>query len=209
MTWNTWAWFALTETMLCLTPGPAVLLVISQALLRGWRRSVWSTLGILAANCAYFVVSATGLGAIILASHDLFFAVKWLGAAYLIWLGLGAIFRRRSVVAEIPSAGPAAPDARRLFANGFMLQAANPKALLFFTALLPQFIDPAAGVPFQVAILATTSVSVEFAVLLGYGLLSGQAAGLARLPRFAAIADRVAGSLLVAAGVRLAAIRES
>ena len=80
MTWQVWTAFAVLEFVLCITPGPAVLLVLSQALAHGAGKTVWTIFGILSANTVYFVVSATGLGAILAASYDLFFAIKWAGA---------------------------------------------------------------------------------------------------------------------------------
>jgi homoserine/homoserine lactone efflux protein len=82
-----------------------------------------------------------------------------------------------------PAAGD---DGPRLIARGFAVQAANPKALVFFTALLPQFIDPASSVAFQVGVLGVTSVAIEFVVLVGYGVLAGRAARLAETPLIAA-----------------------
>ena len=205
---DVWAVFAVTEAALCLTPGPAVLLVLSQALTRGARASLWSNAGILAGNTFYFLLSATGLGAILLASYDVFFAIKWLGAAYLVWLGMSAFFGRAATL-SVPVGG--APERRgaRMLADGFLLQVANPKALVFFTALLPQFIDPARAVPRQVAILAITSVVIEFVVLAGYGALAGRLTGWAIQPRFATLTNRIAGSLLVTAGVGMASLRRS
>ena len=97
------------------------------------------------------MLSATGLGAVLLASYDVFFAIKWVGAAYLVWRGVSAFFGR-SATLSVPVDG--VPDRRgaRMLADGFLLQVANPKALVFFTALLPQLIDPAASVARQVAI---------------------------------------------------------
>jgi homoserine/homoserine lactone efflux protein len=179
--------------------------VLSQALRRGSLAAVWSSLGILAGNAFYFVLSATSLGAIVATSYDLFSVVRWIGAAYLLWLGARTFLGRSSVLSVTPASD--AGGAGRMFANGFVLQAANPKALLFFTALLPQFVDPMADVPAQVAVLAVTSIVVEFMVLAAYGGLAGRATSLARRPQFAALTNRVAGSLLIAAGVRTATLR--
>jgi homoserine/homoserine lactone efflux protein len=208
MSREAWILFAVTETALCLSPGPAVLLVLSQGLARGTRSSVWSNLGILAGNTMYFALSATSLGALLLASYEIFSAVRWAGAAYLIWLGVTTFFGKSSVLSVAPAGGE--PSRRgRTFVNGFVLQAANPKALLFFTALLPQFIDPVGSVVSQIAILAVTSVVIEFFVLLAYGALAGRMARLAARPRFSALANRVGGSMLVTAGVGMAALRRT
>jgi threonine/homoserine/homoserine lactone efflux protein len=208
MSWPTWWLFLITETALCLSPGPAVLLVVSQGLRRGGRSSVFSSCGILAANAVYFAVSAAGLGAAILASYELFSLIRWAGAAYLVWLGLRAIvgthspFRPDTDRVSLP-----AESNQRLFANGFLLQAANPKALVFFAAILPQFVTPLHPMAMQFAVLGVTSVVAEFFVLLGYGVLAGRAAALARQPRFAKTADRVAGVLLLGAAAGLAGVR--
>jgi homoserine/homoserine lactone efflux protein len=208
MSWEAWALFAVTETALCFTPGPAVLLVLSQGLARGTGSSIWSNLGILAGNAMYFILSGTGLGAMLLASYELFSVVRWVGAAYLVWLGVTAFVGKSPVFSVAPSSSPPA-HAGRVFVNGFVLQASNPKALIFFTALLPQFIDPRGSVGTQVAILAVTSVVIEFFVLLGYGGLAGRLTTLAKRPRFATLANRVAGSMLIAAGVGMARLRRA
>lgn len=208
MTWQVWSAFFVIETVLCLTPGPAVLFVLSQAMTRGPLKTLWSIGGILGANAVYFVLSATGVGAILTASYDLFFAIKWVGAAYLVWLGIGA-FRGTSKSISIRR-GNATPVPRsQLLFNGFILQMSNPKALVFFTALVPQFVNPNAAIVPQVAILALTSVFVEFFVQLGYTLLVDRVAHLALAPQFARFVDRVAGSLLICAGIGMAAIRRT
>jgi homoserine/homoserine lactone efflux protein len=205
MTFEIWAVFVVTEIVLSLTPGPAVLFVVSQGLRHGGAKAIWANIGILSGNTFYFLLSATGLGALLLTSHNLFLVVKWLGAAYLIYLGLTAFLSKgmeggltQENFSSIKISGP------RLWLRGFALQAANPKALIFFTALLPQFINPAESVAWQVLILGLSSVVAEFFVLVGYGLLAGRATHLARLPHFVRLTDRVSGVLLVGAGTGLA-----
>jgi homoserine/homoserine lactone efflux protein len=208
MTLESWLLFVLTEGALCLTPGPAVLLVLSHGLTRGTASSVVANLGILTGNAFYFALSATGIGAVLLASYEVFTAIRWLGAAYLIWLGASAFVGRSSVIAV--TADPAVPvSAARTFVNGVVLQVANPKALVFFTALLPQFIDPRGSVLGQVAILGVTSVVMEFFVRLGYGALAGRLTTFAARPRFQILANRVAGGLLIAAGVGTARLERA
>jgi homoserine/homoserine lactone efflux protein len=204
---RTWLLFAATETVLCLTPGPAVLFVLSSALRSGARKSLYSNLGILAANTIYFVLSAAGIGSLLVASFDLFSVVKWIGAAYLIFLGLRSIFGSAGVLATGVEEKQTRP--LRMLGDGFVLQASNPKALIFFTALLPQFLDPRAPIASQVGVLALTSIVIEFVVLLGYGALAGRASTLAREPRYAVWTNRAAGAVLICAGAGLATIRKS
>jgi threonine/homoserine/homoserine lactone efflux protein len=204
MTLETWALFAVTEGALSLTPGPAVLLVLSQGLTRGTRPSVYASLGILTGNAVYFALSATGLGAVLMASYELFSAIRWLGAAYLVWLGVTALLGTSAVLTVTPAAPT---SAARTFGNGLVLQLANPKALVFFVALLPPFIDPRGSMLAQVALLAATSVAIEFLVLLAYGMLAGRLTVVAARPRFQTLANRVAGTMLIAAGVSVVAQR--
>jgi homoserine/homoserine lactone efflux protein len=203
MTFEIWAVFVVTETILCLTPGPAVLLVLSQGLARGAAASVWANLGILSGNAVYFALSATGLGAVLVASYELFSLIRWMGAAYLVWLGVMAFVGRSEALSVAPDSGTAVGRGR-MFVNGFVLQVANPKALVFFVALLPQFVDARGAVVSQVLVLGITSVVIEFFVLLGYGAAGGRASALAGRPRFRTLANRLAGSMLIVAGVGIA-----
>jgi homoserine/homoserine lactone efflux protein len=201
MTLALWLTFLATELVLCLTPGPAVLFVVSQALRYGGKRSLWANGGILAGNLLYFALSAIGIGALIASSYELFVILKYAGAAYLIWLGVMTMVGRGAALRP----DLAAPEitGRRLLARGFLLQAANPKALIFFTALLPQFVSPAHPIGPQIAILAITSTFAEFVVLAAYGFFSGRAAVAASTPRFARVTNYASGALLVLAGAGL------
>ena len=198
--WAFWAAFVLIESTLCLTPGPAVLLVVAQSLSRGAAASAWSTLGILTANVLYFALSATGLGAVLLASYELFSLVRWLGVIYLVFVGVRMFVGDRGV--RTLASGPTeAGGGRRTFVSGFVLQATNPKALLFFVALLPQFITPTGSIAVQIMILGITSVAIELVVLLGYGFTAGRLYGHVINPRIGRFAEGAAGAMLVGAAV--------
>jgi len=194
--------FAATELLLCLIPGPAVLLVISQAMRLGRRSSLRGAIGILTGNTIYFALSAAGLGALLIASRQVFEVLRWAGAAYLILVGVKMIVTRGGAME-----GPVEAQAGvRSFAQGLFTQLANPKAIVFFTALLPQFIDPRAGrLALQFVVLGAISVGIELPVLIMYGWLADR--GRELYGRHGKIFERVAGGLLVAAGLKLAATR--
>jgi homoserine/homoserine lactone efflux protein len=201
MTLPTWLLFCLTETALCIIPGPAVLLVLATALRRGFAPATRATAGILAGNTMYFALCASGIAAVIVASHLVFSALKWAGAAYLVWLGLRMLLLRtggHAAAAERPSS-----NAERFFARAFIVQAANPKALVFFIALLPQFINPSASVPQQILLLGLSSVAIEFTVLSLYAALAARARTFTAA-RFSGLLERIGGAILIAAGARLA-----
>ena len=201
MTLETWLAFCATEAVLCFIPGPAVLFVVSLALARGARSGIAATLGILLANAIYFALSATGVAAAIVASNELFTVLRWLGTGYLLWLGLRMLLSRAE-----PAAAAAPVPMQRSLLRGVVVQGANPKALLFFVALLPQFISPAGSVGLQILVLGISSVVIEFFVLLLYVVLAVRARHVAGT-RFAGPLERVGGGLLLAAGARLAFVR--
>src|SRR5258708_21946098 len=177
MTFKSWLLFLVMETALSLSRGPAVFYVVSQGVRGAVRRSVPAAAGIISANAIYFTLSATSLGAIIAASARFFMIAKWVGAAYLIYLGVKALRSAGSSHAVVlgETAAVEQGDRRRVYLGALTLQLANPKALLFFLALLPQFIDPARSVAPQMVILAATSMLPAFCILLGYGWLTHRA----------------------------------
>lgn len=178
MTLKTWLLFLVMETALSLSPGPAVFYTVSQGVRGSLRRTLPSAAGILTANGIYFALSATSLGAIIAASAQFFTIAKWIGAAYLIYLGVKALRSANSMHSVALGGEPAQQgrDLRNVYLGALTLQLANPKALLFFLALLPQFIDPSIPVVPQMLILAATSMVPEFCILTGYGWLAHRAA---------------------------------
>jgi homoserine/homoserine lactone efflux protein len=178
MSFKTWLLFLVMETALSLSPGPAVFYVVSQGIRGSMQRTLPSAAGILSANGIYFALSATSLGAIIATSAQFFTFAKWAGAAYLIYLGIRSLLSANSTH-EVALVGGAASNDRQVrgvYLGALTLQLANPKALLFFLALLPQFIDTTRPVIAQMLILAATSMVPEFFILAGYGWLAHRAA---------------------------------
>lgn len=211
--------FALTEFLLCLTPGPAVFVVVSTAMRRGVGAG-WATgAGVTAGSAFYFALSALGVGALIVASHTLFTVLKWAGAAYLVYLGarmmwpLAVRFLRGWPPASAPVATSAAAtgDAparglRSAFFKGFAVQLANPKTLIFFMALFPQFIAPEGNVALQFSIMAIISASMEMPILMIYTLLAAASAAWMK-DKIMLWFEGAAGAVLVLIGGMIAMTR--
>jgi homoserine/homoserine lactone efflux protein len=195
--WDTYWLYVLAEAALSLSPGPAVMLVIAYGLIQGARRSIPATLGVLSANAFYFVLSATSLGAVLVASRTFFTVVKWVGAAYLVALAVRAFIGQPSPITLSRPANET--SLRAIYLSGLTLQLANPKTLIFFVAILPQFVDPRLPIGAQMLWLAAGSVIPEFFILLGYGYLASRTAALATDPRYARWTDRAAAVLVLAA----------
>ena len=203
--WDTYWLYVATEAALSLSPGPAVMLVIAYGLARGARRSLWASLGILSANALYFALSASSLGALLVASQTFFLAIKWCGAAYLVYLGLAALLGQPSPITVSKAAARGTSPSATYF-SGLTLQLANPKTLVFFVAILPQFVDPRLPIGAQMLWLAAGSVIPEFFILAGYGFAASRAARLASDSRFARLTDRTAGVLVLAAAAMVLSV---
>ena len=196
--------FAAMEVVLCFTPGPAVLLIVSQGMKLGFRPSLRGAAGILTGNAIYFALSAVGLGALLIASKTVFEIIKWLGAGYLLFMGLKMIIGSGGVQASgLPSSSHA--HRHHAFTQGLLVQLSNPKAVVFFTALLPQFIDPKGPVALQFFTLGLISTVIELPVLAVYGFAADR--GRAVYARHTKWIERIAGGCLVGAGAKLAMTR--
>ena len=202
---TSWTMFVLVEAALCLTPGPAVLYVFSVGARYGAKTSFSANAGVVAGNSFYFVLSALGLSAVLLASHTVFLAIKWAGVVYLTWLGLKLIWEAKGGTPSVMTAPPAA----KIFRGGVVLQLANPKSFVFFGAILPQFVDPNGNIWLQFLILGVTSQVIEAVVLGMYGVTADRSAALFRTPLFVRWVDGLSGSLLIVMAAWLAAFRRA
>ena len=190
--------------LLNLTPGPDVLYIVTRALKNGLRVGLVAGLGIAAGCLVHVGAAAVGVGALLAASSTAFTLLKWLGAAYLLWLGIGAL-RSRARVQLDGSAATAAPQSMwRNVARGFVANAVNPKVALFFMAFLPQFVTAGAPAGPQMVVLgalfAAQTVIVFGAIAAAAGTLGSV---LARKPQLAAWLDRGSGALLIALAIHL------
>ncbi len=211
---STWMLFVVAELLICLSPGPAVIYVTSQGLSQGGaaglRPSIMANLGIITGSSLCFLASALGLGAMILASHQLFQIIKWVGVLYLMWMGVRMFLSTKNAIStQLPDKGLDRVLARRIYTGGVVVQLANPKNMVFFLAILPPFIDPAGNIAFQILILGLTSHVIEFLVLLFYGALASGAARRVRSTKLALWVNKVAGSLLITIGIGLAFVRRA
>jgi len=177
-------------------PDTSQLLIISNSLRHGLRRSLATVAGDLSANALQMTLAAFGLTAVIAASADALWVVKWLGVAYLVWIGLKLMLSRGGAEALV--------EARhgRLFRQGFVTSSANPYAVVFFGALFPQFIDPSLPVWPQLLILGATYLVVDGLILLLWGWAATHTLG--RLKRLTGVwLNRVSGALMIGAALLL------
>lgn len=199
MSFELWLVYVATVLALMSTPGPSQLLMLSNAMANGFGRSVFTAFGDLTANALQMLAAGLGLAAALASSAAALTVVKWLGVAYLVWLGLRMILK-----AGHGATRAAAPRASRrtLWLQGFATSAANPKAVVFFAALFPQFISAEAAFWPQFLILAATYIVLDGAFLCAYGL---GAAWVARRFRGAARLwiERAGGAFMIAAAALL------
>jgi|SRR5215813_8846298 len=198
--------FAVTEFVLCLTPGPAVLVVVSQSLKNGSKASLRGAAGILVGNVIYFVLSALGLGALLISSAELFQLIRLAGAAYLVFAGVRMLVIKKCGGVVDEASRPTVHQ-MRLFSQGLLTQLSNPKAIIFFSALLPQFVSTEQSVPEQFTILGVISIAIELLVLASYGWAVERGSKRFLKSQFSLLTDRIAGGFLVCAGLGLAATR--
>jgi threonine/homoserine/homoserine lactone efflux protein len=184
-------------------------MVVSLSLTRGSSTGIRASLGVLAANGFYFALASLGFAGLIATSSRLFLVLKWLGVGYLVWMGVRMFLAtRRETSAKNCSPELASPSGFRSFTHGLVTQGANANLLIYFTALLPQFIAPHAPLAQQIGILALSSVVIEFAVLSAYAFLSARAVCTFQRPDLERPLRRLGGILLIGAGARLAVTRE-
>ena len=196
--------FLVTTVMLILVPGPAAITVATQGASHNSKITFISILGVASADAFFFILSATGIASLLVASSLVFSIIKWFGVAYLIFLGVSAIFTKAGAInveAQSIKIGPA-----KAFTQGLVVQLANPKALLYFSALLPQFVDPNEPVVFQMFLMGLTCFLADLLVYSMFGRMGEQLAKKQVKSWVIGIINKVAGITLITTGVKMATL---
>jgi homoserine/homoserine lactone efflux protein len=213
MDYHLWLTFFVASWAISLSPGPGALAAMTSGLRYGFARGYWTTLGLILGIWTQTLIVGVGLGALIAASNTAFLVVKWLGVAYLVYLGIQQ-WRAPAVPmvadeARNEAAASATPSRRSLVWRGWLINAMNPKGTAFMLAVVPQFLDLSQPLALQYLVITATLSFTDLVVMAGYTALASRVLSLLRSPRQIRWMNRTFGSLFVAAGALLATFKRS
>ena len=204
MAFQTFLIFALTTAIVIFSPGPTAILIASQGAGNGLKRTLFGVFGITCATMIYFALSATGIASLIVASHTLFQVIKWAGVAYLVYLGCSAIFSKSGGL--VVKSGTPVRKRTSLFTHGFLIEFSNPKALLYFSAILPQFIDLSRPIAPQFLIMWATAFLLQCIIYSAYAYLGERLIQGGVKSWIVNTINKTAGAALIFAGIKMASI---
>jgi threonine/homoserine/homoserine lactone efflux protein len=207
MIFSTWLIYVAVALAAILCPGPAVFLAISNSVAFGWRRVTFSSLGNILGLLVISSLAMAGLGAVLKTSATVFTAVKLVGAGYLIYLGLRQLRSRASVFTRPDDGFRGERSNRQIFLQGLLIALTNPKAILFFTALFPQFLRSEEALAPQFLILTSTFMGLSFLALMMYGCLAHAARSWFADENRSTWFNRCTGSLFLLLGIGLLRLR--
>ena len=208
MSFETWLAFVAASAVMLVIPGPTILLVLSYALSQGRKVALAVASGVALGDLVAMSASLAGLGALLAASSAAFTVVKLIGAAYLVWLGVGMLRKARAADPHLPVA-PAADSPRKMFGHAAAVTAMNPKSIGFFLAFVPQFIHADRPVLPQALILIATFVVLAACNALAYALLADRLRGRLAQPAAIRRLTRAGGFTLIAMGAFTAFARRA
>lgn len=206
MTIQSWLMYLTLVLVATATPGPAVLFIMTNASLHGWRKAVFAALGNIVGLFTLGIIAVTGLGTILKTSEVIFNLVKYAGAAYLVYLGMRMIFQEGLDFSKFErQAAGRITSGRKIFFQALGVAVSNPKAIIFLTALFPQFISIDRALVPQFTMLIATLMSFSFFFLMSYALLAHSAKTWLTGPGRIKVVNRASGSIFVGFGILLAA----
>jgi threonine/homoserine/homoserine lactone efflux protein len=200
MSLDHWLAFAAASAVLLAIPGPTILLVISYALGHGRRSAGATVAGVALGDFTAMTASMLGLGALLATSAAIFTALKWIGAAYLIYLGI-KLWRAPVAAASEGEVVESAGQPLRIFLHAYVVTALNPKSIIFFVAFLPQFLDTSKPIALQMAIFEATFLILATLNAGAYALMAAMARSTIRKPRIQRAVNRTGGTLMIGAGL--------
>ena len=207
MALHTWIAFFAAAWLISLSPGAGAVSCMAAGMRYGYRRAVWNIVGLQAGIQFVLLLVAAGLGALLATSEAAFTAVKWVGALYLVWLGVQQWRAPATSLVAHDDVRDGTP--RELVLRGFIVNATNPKGILFMLAVLPQFIDPARPQLPQYAICGLTLLATDAVVMSGYTAFAARVLSLLRGAHQQRLLNRTFGALFVAAGTLLATFKRA
>jgi threonine/homoserine/homoserine lactone efflux protein len=199
--------FAAASALLLAIPGPTILLVISYALTRGRHAAFATIVGVMLGDITAITASMAGLGALLAASSELFMALKWIGALYLVWLGI-KLWRAPVTNLDAPDA-PKRGSSLAIAFHCWLVTALNPKSIAFFVAFMPQFFNTAYPLGSQMVIMGVTFVAIAVVNAMFYAAVADRARARLGDPVTMRLLNRLGGTILIAAGVMTAAMRRA
>ena len=210
MTFQSWLMYLALVLVATSTPGPAVLFITTNATLHGWRKAVFAALGNIAGLFCLGVIAVTGLGTILNTSESLFNIIKFMGAAYLIYLGVKLLFQKQSDFTTMKDQLISNDiSSQKLFFQALGVALSNPKAIVFLTALFPQFVNTGQVLLPQFSMLIATLMLFSFSFLMFYALIAHKAKVWLTRPNRIKAFNRTSGSIFVGIGILLAASSNS
>lgn len=199
--------FLTTLFVATITPGPSMLLALNHGICFGWRRAVGTAWGNVVATGLQCLVSFAGLGFILAQAAWVFTAIRWAGAAYLVYLGCRMLFGPVEAIGVAGGEESGVPR-RSLFREAFFVTAGNPKAVFFFSSLFPQFFADGELTTGKAAVMLGSTLLTTFSCMMLYASAGQRIQGLFRRPRFRTVFQRGVGATLVGFGAGLALERE-
>ena len=207
MNWTLYTAFAAATALLILLPGPNVLLIVSRSIRFGVRAGLITVAGTAFALAQQLAITALGLASAMAVLSDGFEVLRWLGVAYLVYLGIQA-FREKPLPPEAQAALPP-PQTRRIFLQAMFVAWTNPKLLAFYAAFFPQFIDPALPAGPQLWVMCATFLVIAVVFDSTYAVVGGRLLGTIKSERAQRLRNRITGGFMIAAGVGLALVRRN
>ncbi|ENY6170431.1 homoserine/homoserine lactone efflux protein [Vibrio fluvialis] len=201
---HVWMAYVATAIVFSLAPGSGTVNSISNGLSYGTRKSLASIAGLQIGLAIHIMLVGAGIGALVAQSALAFTIIKWVGAVYLVWLGIQKWRDRSSLVAD---AATQTLSAGTLLRKAVLINLTNPKSIVFLVALFPQFLDPARDQMTQLLVLGITTVTIDSFVMLGYTSLASQMGRFIRSDRIMRKINRVFGSMFMGCGALLAAAK--